>query len=43
MNVEHFQEFEVADITTGKKLYQVSVQGFPYTSTAEVITESPHC
>lgn len=37
-NVEHLQGFEVASITTGKKLYRVPVKGFPYTSKGEVIS-----
>lgn len=37
-NVEHLQGFEVANITTGKKLYRVAVKGFPYTSTRDVPT-----
>lgn len=37
-NVEHFQGFEVADITTGKKLYRVPVQGFPYDTNVECVS-----
>ena len=32
-NIAGFQGFEVADITTGKKIYKVAVQGFPYPPT----------
>lgn len=38
VNIEHFQGFEVANITTGKKLYKVAVKGFPYNSTEEVVS-----
>ena len=40
VNVNYLQGFEVADLTTGKVLHRVEVQGFPYTPDPRVLDPS---
>ena len=40
VNLDHFSGFEIGDIATGKVIYSVPVQGFPWTDPAYPITQS---
>lgn len=40
VNLDHFSGFEIGDLTTGKKLYSVPVQGFPWVDSTWPVTQS---
>jgi len=40
VNVDHFSGFEIGDVATGKKLFSVPVQGFPWVDFNWPITQS---